>query len=512
MNSNKISYVKTPKEVANLMVKLSTIPKDGLILDSGCGDGVFLEELKREGYKNCLGIEIDEELYKVCVSKNLNVMLGDFLTYGFKEKFDLIIGNPPYAHFNQLPKQVADNVKRIIKTAEGDIYYAFIIKAINLLKENGELIYIVPYHFFYNTYAKTVREYILKNGKLELIIDLDEVKIFKGENPETVIFKFRKGSFNLSEERIKVLNIKTRKISISQMCETLFDALKSETSNYVWAYKEIPHFKTADGWSSLYSEIPDFPFVKLKDIAKVGVGLVSGYDKAFLISEKEYLSLNEKEKSLIKKFVKAKNCRRFVVDGYSYYILIDDKINNEDDLKNEYPSIYEKLSRYKNEMEKRYLPQGKSWFNWMALRNYNFLVSNLNKKRIYVPVLDRRPYNRFSLGEENLLPSGDVVFIQPYNQDDVWFLLGFLNSTFFRNYYLSNGGRRGGRVAFTQKLLEQAKIPLFSAEIKNKIKEIVIEIIHRLGKGKEIANLENEIERLISKSFELKMFEYSKLF
>lgn len=201
-----------------------------------------------------------------------------------------------------------------------------------------------------------------------------------------------------------------------------------------------------------------------------------------------------------------------MVDGYSYYILIDDKINNEDDLKNEYPSIYEKLSRYKNEMGKRYLPKGKNWFNWMALRNYNFLVSNLNKKRIYVPVLDRRPYNRFSLGEGNLLPSGDVVFIQPYNQDDVWFLLGFLNSTFFRNYYLSNGGRRGGRVAFTQKLLEQAKIPLFSAEIKNKIKEIVIEITHRLGKGKEIANLENEIERLISKSFELKMFEYSKLF
>ena len=135
----------------------------------------------------------------------------------------------------------------------------------------------------------------------------------------------------------------------------------------------------------------------------------------------------------------------------------------------------------------------------MALRNYNFLVSNLNKKRIYVPVLDRRPYNRFSLGEENLLPSGDVVFIQPYNQDDVWFLLGFLNSTFFKNYYRSNGGRRGGRVAFTQKLLEQAKIPLFSAKIKSKIEEIVIEIIHRIKKGKETLNLESEIEFMIAK-------------
>ena len=91
------------------------------------------------------------------------------------EQPHLVLGNPPYAHLNQLPKETAERVRQIISTLEGDVYYAFIIQSIKLLKEGGELIYIVPYHFFYNTYAKVVREHILKNGKIEIIVDLDEV-------------------------------------------------------------------------------------------------------------------------------------------------------------------------------------------------------------------------------------------------------------------------------------------------------------------------------------------------
>jgi len=503
--SGKIGFVKTPKEIAKLMVKLSTIGKDELVLDTGCGDGIFLEVLKEEGYKNILGIEIDEELYKTCVSKGFEVILGDFLSYEFEERFSLIIGNPPYAHFNQLPKQISDNVRKFIRTSEGDIYYAFIIRSIDLLKEGGELIYIVPYHFFYNTYARIVREYILKKGKIELIIDLDEVRLFKGENPETIIFKFKKGSFNLGKEKIQILNIKRKKITPHEIMITAIETLNKKTSNEVWDYKEINHFITPTIWSSYYSHdlYTQFPSVKLKQIAKVGVGPVSGFDKAFLISEEELLKLNEEEKKLIKKFVKAKNCIRFITRGYYNYILIEDKID-EDELKGKYPNIYSKLSKYKDDLSKRYLPRGKKWFHWQALRNYNFLISNFGKKRIYVPVLDRKPYNRFSLGEENTLPSSDVIFIQPYKEDDIWFLLGFLNSHFFREYYLSNGGRRGGRIVFTQKILEEIKIPLFSIDEKEKIKDITKKIIHKLKKGESTEREEKELDNIIHESIRSK--------
>jgi adenine-specific DNA-methyltransferase len=59
------------------------------------------------------------------------------------------------------------------------------------------------------------------------------------------------------------------------------------------------------------------------------------------------------------------------------------------------------------------------------------------------------------------LPHGDVLFIQPYNEEDIFFLLGYLNSNLFREYYLSKGPRRGGRVVFTQKILENCEIPRF---------------------------------------------------
>jgi len=513
---NKIGFVETPEEIAKLMIELSSTDKNALVLDTGCGRGIFLRALKDKGYKNVYGIEIDEELYKYCYNKfgkEYKIILGDFLTYNFEEKFDLIIGNPPYVHFNQLPLEKADVVRKIIKTSEGDIYYAFIIKSISLLKEGGELIYIVPYHFFYNTYARIVRETLLKHGKIEIIIDLDEVRLFNNESPETVIFKFKKGKYDLKNEKIKLLNIKTRKVKVFEIYNKVKDALNTKTSNELFNYSEIPHYLTSEPWSTFVFNIPEFPSVKLKDIAKVGVGLVSGFDKAFLIDNCQLdVEFSSEELKLIKKFVKGKHCQRFIVNGFDLYIVIDENIKSEEELKSSYPNIYGKILPFKEQMSKRYLPKNKQWFHWQALRNYRFLLSNLNKKRIYVPTLDRHTYNRFSLGEEGLLPSGDVLFIQPYKDEDLYFLLGYLNSTFFRKYYLAKGGRRGGRISFTQRLLESVEIPLFSDEIKEKIIKITKEIIIKLKEENDISSLEKELDNLIYSAIENKKFNNNDKF
>ena len=507
--NGKIGFVETPLEIARLMVQLSSVDKNSLVLDTGFGKGIFLHVLKEEGFTNVWGIEIDRELYLYCkdIFKEYNLILGDFLTYPFNQKFDLIIGNPPYIHFNQLPQEVAKNVRKIIGTGEGDIYYAFIIRSVSLLKEGGELIYIVPYHFFYNTYAKIVRDTLLKFGKIEIIIDLDEAKIFKDKNPETVIFKFRKGKYNLKDEKIKLLKIKTKKATIREIYRKAIDALNNKNSNRLFDYYEFSHYTSSEHWSSFLFDIPDFPSIKLKDIAKVGVGLVSGYDKAFIVNREEIKKFSDKEIKLVKKLVKAKYCKRFVVDGYSEYIVIDDNIKSEKQLKTLYPNIYQKILPFKNEMLKRYLPRGKKWFQWQALRNYNFLISNINKRRIYVPTLDRRPYNRFSLGEEGLLPSGDVLFIQPYREDDIYFLLGYLNSSFFRKYYLAKGGKRGGRISFTQRLLENVEIPVFSDKVVKKIVSLTKEIIAKQKKEENTSYLEKDLDYLIYSSIKDQEFE-----
>ena len=412
----------------------------------------------------------------------------------------LVIGNPPYAHFNQLPKEMAEQVKKIIGTSEGDIYYAFIIQSINLLQADGELIYIVPYHFFYNTYAKAVREHILRNGKIEIIVDLDETRLFKRANPETIIFKFRKGTFNLDNEKIKILRLKNINLTSYDIIVSAIKAFMNRKSDEVWDYKEIKHFTTSASWSTHWSsvsfQISKIPCIELSKLAKVGVGPVSGFDKAYCVSEDEFSTLKDNEKALIKKFIKAKNCIRYITKGYHYYILIDDEID-ENELKSRYPNLYLKLLRYKDNLSNRYLSNGKSWFNWQGLRNHRFLLENLHKKRIYVPTLDRRPYNRFSLGDEYTWPASDVIFIQPYDDDDIFFLLSYLNSSFFREYYLAYGGRRGGRVAFTQRILNNTKIPLIPDNIKKEISDITKNIINILYNNHNVEEKDNEIDRLI---------------
>jgi adenine-specific DNA-methyltransferase len=276
--------------------------------------------------------------------------------------------------------------------------------------------------------------------------------------------------------------------------------LMDRESDEVWDYKEIKHFTQSASWSTHWSnvsfQISKIRSIELGRIAKVGVGPVSGFDEAFRVSEDELGKMQDNEKALVKKFIKAHNCQRYIASGHHYYILIDDEIS-ESELRNKYPNIYLNLLRYKDNLSNRYLSNGKCWFHWQGLRNCSYLLENLHKKRIYVPVLDRRPYNRFSLGAEYTLPGSDVIFIQPYNDDDIFFLLGYLNSSFFREYYLAHGGRRGGRLVFTQRILNNVKIPLFKDDTKRAISDITKNIVDGLKTNKNSGKEEFMLEKII---------------
>lgn len=48
--------------------------KNELIIDIGCGTGIFIEYLKFKGYKNISGVEIDKGQVEECQKKGLNVV------------------------------------------------------------------------------------------------------------------------------------------------------------------------------------------------------------------------------------------------------------------------------------------------------------------------------------------------------------------------------------------------------------------------------------------------------
>jgi hypothetical protein len=108
--------------------------------------------------------------------------------------FDIVIGNPPYERILNLEAEKEFYSKRYISAyGSYDIYVLFIEKAIQLLKSNGLLGFIVSNKFAVSDYGKKIRNFILSNGSILKVIDLADAKrVFPEALVSPLILFFKK--------------------------------------------------------------------------------------------------------------------------------------------------------------------------------------------------------------------------------------------------------------------------------------------------------------------------------
>ena len=171
----------TPDSVVQQMIAL--IRNHGSILEPSSGSGSFSSRL------NCTAIEIDADV----ATKDSIIM--DFFDYPVSNKFDTIIGNPPYVPYKDIGEGTKEKLtsKRLNKYC--NLYLFFIEKCIEQLKPHGELIFIVPKHFTKAAGAQKLNQYIYESGTITDYIDLGESVLFSGARPNCVIFRFEKDNF-----------------------------------------------------------------------------------------------------------------------------------------------------------------------------------------------------------------------------------------------------------------------------------------------------------------------------
>lgn len=120
------------------------------VLEPACADAPFLQEiLNRSRCHRVLGVEIDASR----VSQHVPCIQTDFLLWETDQRFDLVIGNPPYGIVGN-PSHYAigelvdrkQRYRQLFQTWRGkyNIYGAFIEKGLSLLKPQGRLVFIVP--------------------------------------------------------------------------------------------------------------------------------------------------------------------------------------------------------------------------------------------------------------------------------------------------------------------------------------------------------------------------------
>ncbi len=482
---NKYGQYFTPEIVADFMIDLANINKKSKILEPSCGKGIFLELLKEKGYENLSAYELDNALIP---NKFKNrIKNKSFVSAKIDEKFDLIIGNPPYIRWKNLEEELKQELASNYLwnkyfNSLCDYSYIFILKSIEHLKENGQLIFITPEYWLNTTHSQTLRNYMLQNGYFEEIYHFNETPIFNNVTVSIIIFKFVK-----SKNRKAFINL-TKYYANKKLTSSILKSLKNKEEIQFAKHIEITQFKENENWlltsNNVKKEMSHFEnkckvnaitkqtlfssetkFVTIGDICDIGNGLVSGLDKAFQLNG-ENLTETEKQNQL--KVVKAKDLKPFFYVNITNYIYLNE-IDDEEIIINNYPNYYNKLLKFKDKLEKRYQYNKQiPYWKWVFLRNFNLFKSD--KERIFVPCKERisnKDYFRFAYAGKKLFPTQDVtaIFKKENVKESIFYILSFLNNYRVFQWLLHNGIVKGNIVEFSERPI--ASIPFRKIDWNN---------------------------------------------
>ena len=286
--------VFTPEWIVNFMVDEILISQkitgDEKILDAGCGEGVFAaiaakkfskisgKKIEKVIEDNIYFADISEEyvektkqnLQKLSENKitKFNAITDDFCFHTFKEKFDFIIGNPPYVRIQNLNDKREQLQKYYATASSGsiDLYFCFFEQAIRLLNEGGKIAFITPNSHFYSAAGKNLRNLMLPY--LTKIINFDHFQAFKDATTYTAI------TFLQKEKSGDFLYAENFKNNLDDLAYKIISARHMRSER--WEFFDKEHLNKIIKLNKKYST--------LQEVADIHYGIATLKDDVYIFS------------------------------------------------------------------------------------------------------------------------------------------------------------------------------------------------------------------------------------
>lgn len=179
--------------------------------------------------------------------------------------FDVIVGNPPYVDSEEMTKSQPLDREYMAKNyscavGNWDLFIIFIERALNLLKNDGYLGFIVPNKLLSANYAERLRKWINDNFELVEIVDLSKEPVFKVDvYPIIIIIRKRKRTAPIKISQ-KLNEEKSFKVDTKEINWALYLQQGNKLLKKIYKFKELKdlyYINAAATVSEAYEIIPN---------------------------------------------------------------------------------------------------------------------------------------------------------------------------------------------------------------------------------------------------------------
>lgn len=486
----------------------------------------FDEKVARKEFKNLL--ELYERIFELEKSHPFEwrfefpEILDDD---GNFKGFDLIIGNPPYIRQEEL-KELKPHLAKNYKVYKGtsDIYTYFYELGFNVLKDRGGVLsYITSNKYTRAGYGEALREFLLKNVKFLEYTDLNGIKVFDSATVDTSILCFEKSKSK--DNKFKYLALSNEILKTCAYNIGLYKDFAEFSQNSL--SKESFTFSD-ENTSALKAKIERIG-TPLKEWygLNISYGIKTGYNEAFIITtEKRDEILTkckdeaEKERTakLIRKMLRGRDIKRYSYEWAGFWVIFipwhfpnvekpKTMLENEQDLKEQYSSLYNHLLSHKEKLSSRNKAETGIRYEWYCLQRWGAnYYQEFEKEKIGWQRVTQEP--SFILENERVLLDS-MAFMVGNSKNELKYLLGFLNSSLIF-YYFKNIGHLYSDKGFllSNQYVEKFPIPKINSKNEKLANELIslvdeILVLKEQDKNADTKTQEDKINSIVYKLYNL---------
>lgn len=312
----------TPEDLASFLTRWVS-PKSGTrVLEPSCGDGAFFPTLQDTG-ASVTAFELSpKEAAKASARglSNCTVHNRDFLGWALENRggqFDAVIGNPPFVRYQYLPAAFQANAERVFArldckfTKHTNAWVPFILASMDLLRPGGRLAMVVPSEIVHVMHAQSLRTYLGEQCRRIVIVDPQEIWFEGTLQGAVLLMAEKKASPEVHGEGLGIHRVAGRDF-LRQDPEAVFNmprAINGKTVEGKWTRALVPPATLA----ILDAIETSDNFCRFNDAAKVDVGIVTGANKFFLVTD-EVVKQNGLEKWAHPMFGRSDHCPGVIYD------------------------------------------------------------------------------------------------------------------------------------------------------------------------------------------------------